>query len=138
MPKEDNTKSSPDENISEQNAGQDEIIRLMKNLHQAEIRVVKNDIEEVKNQIAAVEERLNVKLDQIDMALRGNTKDGATNGIGLFEQYRRMRTNLKIIALAVFVLYGAKIYGLTLENFVKNLFSGEQTSSHVEKEMESE
>ena len=69
---------------------------------------------ELSDKIDVFSKTNEIKLDEIDETFRGNGK------IGIFEQLRNIRTYIKIIFILIMLLYGFKVWGLGLDDFVKS------------------
>ena len=77
---------------------------------------------ERKDQIETVEGKINKKLDAVDESLRGNGK------IGVFEQLRSIKLQIRVIFLCLLFLFGFKVWSLGFEDWIKSFFHRE---SHI-------
>jgi hypothetical protein len=71
---------------------------------------------DTKDQIDTVEGKQNSKLDGVDEALRGNGR------IGIYEQLRNLRVQVKILIALILLLLGAKVMTLDIGEWTKALF----------------
>lgn len=78
---------------------------------------------EFGDRLSTVENKINIKLDAVDEALRGNGR------IGLFEQIRNINTKIKVIFTCVIVLFGFKLWGLGMDEWVRSFFRREAHAS---------
>tara|TARA_Y100000310_G_C20172248_1_gene574225 strand:- start:58 stop:525 length:468 start_codon:yes stop_codon:yes gene_type:complete len=74
----------------------------------AELDKVKVDFE---NRIDVMRQSIENKLDDIDIAFRGNSK------IGIFEQIRNMRKIIRIILLCILLLFGFRLFSTSLDEW---------------------
>lgn len=90
---------------------------------------LKSDIvnisKERKDQIETVESKINKKLDAVDESLRGNGR------IGIFEQLRGIKTQLRAIFICLLLLFGFKVWSMGFEEWVKSFFSREQHNTQM-------
>ena len=99
-----------------------------------EIKILKIHIENssssINDRISTIDDRTQEKLDTIDTALRGNER------IGIFEQIRNIKTQIKVIILVLLLLTGAKIYSLSLDSWITNIVNPKKSevisNSHID------
>jgi len=109
-----------DKNNNDVNQQQKDLLSLTKDMREIDhleekIDGLRQDIDKrcdtIDNKIEVVNESINSKLDEIDVAFRGNSK------IGLFEQLRGVRRHVAIIWCVVIVLLGLKLFGTNLSSW---------------------
>lgn len=96
---------------------------------------IKNMTSKLEDYIETVENKANNKLEGVDHALRGNGR------IGLFEQIRGINTKIRIIFICLIFLFGFKVWGFALNDWMRNFLTNRQTitvPANIEKEKVSE
>ena len=87
------------------------------NLHLA-IENLKNDI---KDEIQTTEKSINLKLDTIDLTLRGNGK------VGLQEQSRALNRKFYLCFVLILLLLGFRFFGAKLTDIKNELMGNQET-----------
>lgn len=82
----------------------------------------------IKNYIATVEKRINKKLDDLDEGFRGNGR------IGVFEQLRRLRTLVAVLAMLTAFNLGFEMFGVRLRDWAAEKL-GLDTPAYVAQEV---
>ena len=84
-----------------------EISRLEVKVDDLKMQMEKQS-EKIMNKLDVVEQGINNKLEAIDVVFRGNSR------IGVFEQMRNTRLQLRILFVIVIMLAGFKVWGSSL------------------------
>jgi hypothetical protein len=79
--------------------------------------------EEIKNEVKLIHQSINSRLDDFDISLRGNGK------IGIFEQLRSLRIWIKVCFALILLLFGARVFGATLNELFDAIFKINQTKT---------